>query len=118
MDKREELPCPFCGSTRLESGGDDKFVGTRCLNCEATGPNHYGKFEWGSRAHAQCTPTWDAVAEQVPLGFECRSCGGSAYNWIKKMARFGKTGEPCCANFRSWVEKASACTSTERGGVA
>ena len=25
-------PCPFCHSTRLESGGDDKFVGVRCLD--------------------------------------------------------------------------------------
>lgn len=43
--------CPFCGGSNLESGGDDKFVGVRCLDCEATGPNHYitGR-DWNTRA--------------------------------------------------------------------
>lgn len=41
--------CPFCGSTNLNSGGDDKIVGVWCLDCEATGPNHYGRSEWNTR---------------------------------------------------------------------
>ena len=45
-----EKPCPFCGSTNLKWGGDDKIVKTWCLNCEATGPNHYGRHEWNDRA--------------------------------------------------------------------
>jgi len=45
-----EKPCPFCGSTNLKSGGDDKIVGTWCLDCEAIGPNHYGRHEWNDRA--------------------------------------------------------------------
>lgn len=48
----ELLPCPFCGSTNLKSGGDDKFVGTRCVDCEASGPNHYGKTDWNTRQAA------------------------------------------------------------------
>jgi hypothetical protein len=61
MTKREELvalaPCPFCGGDRLEGGGDDKFVGYRCLDCEAAGPNHYltGK-DWNTRAQASAPP--------------------------------------------------------------
>lgn len=47
------------------------------------------------------------IGRQVPLGFECRSCGGSAYNWIMKIDRYIQTGEPCCADFRDWCEKAS-----------
>ena len=44
-------PCPFCGSTDLGSGGDDKFVGYWCKNCEATGPNHYSSRHcWNARA--------------------------------------------------------------------
>lgn len=42
--------CPFCGSYDLGSGGDDKVVGYWCKRCEATGPNHYGRYEWNSRA--------------------------------------------------------------------
>jgi hypothetical protein len=44
------LPCPFCGGTKLKSGGDDKIVGTWCLTCEASGPNEYGSFGWNRRA--------------------------------------------------------------------
>ncbi len=47
------LPCPFCGGTNLKSGGDDKFVGVRCLDCETTGPNHYNsRFDWDIREPA------------------------------------------------------------------
>lgn len=35
------LPCPFCGGNKLISGGDDKIVWVRCLDCDALGPNHY-----------------------------------------------------------------------------
>ena len=48
------------------------------------------------------------VAEHIPVGFECRSCGGSAYNWTKKCARYEATGEGCCPDFREWVRKAQA----------
>ena len=44
------LPCPFCGGKNLRSGGDDKVVGYWCLDCEAMGPNHYGRYEWNTRA--------------------------------------------------------------------
>lgn len=48
------LPCPFCGGTKLRSGGDDKTVMVWCVDCEATGPNGYaGKAEWNTRAPAQ-----------------------------------------------------------------
>ena len=43
-------PCPFCGSRNIKSGGDDKVVGYWCLDCEATGPNQYGRYEWNDRA--------------------------------------------------------------------
>ena len=46
------LPCPFCGGTDIKSGGDDKVVAFWCETCEATGPNHYGKYEWNNRAAA------------------------------------------------------------------
>ena len=49
---QKTLPCPFCGGTKLKTGGDDKIVGTWCLTCEASGPNEYGSFEWNSRALA------------------------------------------------------------------
>lgn len=48
------------------------------------------------------------IARKIPLGFECRSCGGSAYNWVSKIARFQETGEPCCAYFNDWVTRADA----------
>ena len=53
-------------------------------------------------------PTLSEVAEHIPHGFECRSCGGSAYNWVKKCARYAETGEGCCPDFREWVRKAEA----------
>lgn len=46
----ELLPCPFCGGTHLECGGDDKIVYCRCLDCDATGPDHYGNSDWNTRA--------------------------------------------------------------------
>lgn len=54
-------PCPFCGGEHLESGGDDKFVGVRCLDCEASGPNHYitGR-EWNARHLASQPSLYEA----------------------------------------------------------
>ena len=43
-------PCPFCGSSELRTGGDDKIVGVWCAGCQAVGPNHYGRYEWNTRA--------------------------------------------------------------------
>lgn len=54
-----------------------------------------------------------AIAHQVPLGFECRSCGGSAYNWLMKIWRFQKDGETCCADFRDWVDRAAPAARTD-----
>ena len=45
-------PCPFCGGEDLASGGDDKFVGYWCNNCQAQGPNHYGGSQWNTRTDA------------------------------------------------------------------
>lgn len=53
-------------------------------------------------------PSLTAVAAHIPLGFECRGCGGSAYNWVQKCARYAETGEGCCADFRDWVRKAQS----------
>lgn len=47
------------------------------------------------------------IAAEIPLGFECRSCGASAYNWITKIDRYIQTGEGCCPDFRQWMEKAA-----------
>ncbi len=44
-------PCPFCKGSRLRLGGDDKFVGVCCLDCDAVGPNHYQTgYDWSIRA--------------------------------------------------------------------
>jgi hypothetical protein len=48
------------------------------------------------------------VARQIPLGFECRSCGASAYNHVTRVARYLEMGEACCADFRDWVARAEA----------
>ena len=37
-------------------------------------------------------PTLRQIAEHVPYGWECRGCGGSAYNWLCKAARYVETG--------------------------
>ncbi|MFQ6183606.1 hypothetical protein ACLMJV_16885 [Sinorhizobium meliloti] len=50
MTETELKPCPFCGGTKLKTGGDDKIVGVWCLTCQATGPNHYGSREWNDRS--------------------------------------------------------------------
>ena len=59
----ELKPCPFCGGNNLESGGDDKYVGVRCRDCEAVGPNHYITYphahDWNTR------PTDDRVSKLV-----------------------------------------------------
>ena len=57
-DERAELkPCPFCGGNNLKSGGDDKIVGTWCLDCQCYGPNHYvtGQ-DWNTRTPPQVKP--------------------------------------------------------------
>lgn len=60
MSETPELkPCPFCGSTDLDSGGDDKFVGYWCKNCQAMGPNHYGRHDWNTR------PLYDGQAKVI-----------------------------------------------------
>ncbi|NEU14699.1 hypothetical protein G3T14_21710 [Methylobacterium sp. BTF04] len=53
-------------------------------------------------------PTLSEIAAHIPHGFECRGCGGSAYNWVAKCARYVETGEGCCADFRDWINKAQA----------
>ncbi|KQP52967.1 hypothetical protein [Methylobacterium sp. Leaf106] len=53
-------------------------------------------------------PSLSEIAAHIPLGFECRGCGGSAFNWVQKCARYAETGEGCCADFREWVRKAKA----------
>lgn len=64
-------PCPFCHSTRLESGGDDKFVGVRCLDCEATGPNHYitGR-DWNIRSSVETAPHAKDALEHARMFIE------------------------------------------------
>jgi hypothetical protein len=57
------------------------------------------------------------IAVEIPLGFECRSCGGSAYNWITKIDRYIQTGEGCCPDFRGWVAKAEN-TDEPRGALS
>jgi hypothetical protein len=52
ISKEMLKPCPFCGSTKLRTGGDDKIVGVWCLTCQAAGPNHYGSREWNDRVPA------------------------------------------------------------------
>jgi hypothetical protein len=64
-----------------------------------------------------CTPIRQ-IAEQVPLGFECRSCGASAYNWLMKMHRYTESGDTCCPDFRSWCEKADALRSQGAGTLS
>ena len=54
------------------------------------------------------SPPLSLVAEHIPHGFSCRSCGDSAYNWVKKCARYVETGEGCCPDFRQWIAKAKA----------
>ena len=67
-DAPELKPCPFCGSSNLKSGGDDKIVGTWCLDCQAVGPNQYGRHEWNTRA--------DLAKPRVkPLVWDGPNCG-------------------------------------------
>ena len=55
------------------------------------------------------------IAKEVPIGFKCRSCDGSAYNWLMKIWRFQNTGEPCCPDFKYWIERAAALPSNDAG---
>jgi hypothetical protein len=55
MASSEPKPCPFCGGRNLKPVGDDKFAAYHCLDCEATGPNEYGKFTWEGRALYEST---------------------------------------------------------------
>jgi hypothetical protein len=52
--------------------------------------------------------TLSEIAEQIPLGHECRSCGVSTYNTMKRCARYIEKGDICCPNFRHWIEQAKA----------
>ena len=49
---RDDLmkPCPFCRSSNIKFGGDDKRIVEWCLAGAALGPNRYGCYEWNSRA--------------------------------------------------------------------
>jgi len=62
-DTPQLKPCPFCGSDNLKSGGDDKIVGTWCMNCQSQGPNHYvtGQ-DWNTRTPPKVKPlVWDTA---------------------------------------------------------
>ncbi len=43
-------PCPFCRSSNIKFGGDDKRIVEWCLAGATLGPNQYGCYEWNSRA--------------------------------------------------------------------
>lgn len=74
-------PCPFCGSENVKSGGDDKVVGSWCLNCGASGPNGYltvnGDHDWNARAAPKVKPlVWEKLSERH---YRCNM--GGALNW-------------------------------------
>ena len=58
----------------------------------------------------------EAAAPRVPLGHECRSCGASTYNHLRRFSLYLATGEPCCANMRHWLDPNTpkAMTTAER----
>lgn len=57
-------------------------------------------------------PPLSLVAEHIPHGHACRTCGSAAYSWAKNCARYVETGEGCCADFREWIRKAKASEPT------
>lgn len=72
MTDREAIalkPCPFCGSSNVKQGGDDKVVGVWCENCQASGPNGYltinGDFDWNTRSLTQGAG-WRTDMESAP----------------------------------------------------
>ena len=71
-------PCPFCNSTNVKQGGDDKIVGVWCENCGASGPNGYltinGDFDWNTRPAPPAVDR-EAIAEIVEATVE-KSCPG------------------------------------------
>lgn len=102
--------------TQITSAGlsDDlgADVGRREGGASPSGVGLSPKGEAANASSSQATsiprawPPLADVAEHIPLGFECRGCGGSAYNWVAKCARYEATGEGCCPDFRAWVRKA------------
>ena len=50
---RDDLmkPCPFCRSSNIKFGGDDKRIVEWCLAGATLGPNRYGCYECNSRAN-------------------------------------------------------------------
>lgn len=78
----ELLPCPFCGSANLKSGGDDKVVSTWCLDCEATGPNHYGKTEWNTRA--SMPQTLPGMIAAIYGGMDAEDCSFIDFEWARQ----------------------------------
>lgn len=60
-------------------------------------------------------PGLDEIAAHVPLGFECRSCGAAVYNHITRLHHYLTSGEPCCADMRSWVDRAIAARRRTEG---
>lgn len=86
MDKLK--PCPFCGSSDVNSGGDDKVVGVWCNNCGATGPNVYltinGDFDWNTRATPsaqEAAKVLQAARSAFEAGCEQGSDEATAYEW-------------------------------------
>lgn len=71
-----------------------------------------------STKHVSFSTPLVQIGRQVPLGFECRSCGASAYNWIMKIDRYIETGESCCADWRDWCEKADAARAPQSSASA
>lgn len=60
------------------------------------------------------------LAEFIPLGFECRACGGSVYNHLKRAGTYEERGEACCGYMREWVDKAKAARAEQptRSGLS
>lgn len=58
----------------------------------------------------------DDAAQRVPLGHECRSCGASTYNHLRRFSRYLATGDPCCAHMRIWLDPSTpkAMSAAER----
>lgn len=117
--------CPFCGGSRLKQGGDDKFVGVACLDCEATGPNHYRTgCDWNTRSRTPSAPdvammeALESIARTTfsgsEMGDEYQRGNEDAHATCARIARAAlsaseaKAGEPVAWQYRVMFDEGHA----------
>lgn len=111
MSDVELKPCPFCGGTKLGTGGDDEYrqYWVECERCEVVVESEHNVADaiarWNRRTPADRDALADALIawaadEKRWLQSTCHACGGPGA-WNINKGFYGHKHAPDCLHIRA-----------------